>query len=611
VSFGPRRCWAAPRGGWAISPRRTLQRPVQQLYFNGSAWSQQSLTQATHGASAETSYGDSWIAACVSGNYQFIFFTSPDFHLHEFSYINNWQDTDLTFLTGLTSGGSSPAAFITPGIAPEIDVYYSDTSGHVHEFWSSIVNLEDNGDYDLTALTGASTALEGAVGFATTPNDQQHFYTRANNGVEQFYFNGSNWSAQDLAGGNYWKPYGLAGFAVGNLHTYITWRIRTSAVSAFNGRSAGAEFGAAGADPSSAPSAPRRLRSECRAKRLNQTTESDTPYITVCNRTYSFSTGGNMAIRRQSLALGAIFVLLTATAPLVYAQQPANPATPIGSRQRQSAAVAPTAATETVLHSFASPPKGASSCAGLIRDSAGNLYGTTISGGAAGVGVVFKLSAAGHESVLYSFTGGADGSQPYAGVIRDSAGNLYGTTLLGGAAGTGVVFKVNTSGQETVLYSFTGGADGGYPQAGVIRDSAGNLYGTTASGGTSSRGVVYKVNTSGQETVLYSFTGGADGSTPESGVIRDSAGNLYGTTVSGGTSFQGVVYKVNTSGQETVLYNFTGGVDGSNPQAGVIRDSAGDLYGTTTYGGTAGGTGFGVVYKLNLTTCQALANQSC
>ena len=155
---------------------------------------------------------------------------------------------------------------------------------------------------------------------------------------------------------------------------------------------------------------------------------------------------------------------------------------------------------------------------------------------------------------------------PYGGLIRDSKGNLYGTTNGGGASGAGVVFKVDTSGNETVLYSFTGGADGGYPLAGVIRDSAGNLYGTTNGGGASGAGVVFKVDTSGNETVLYSFTGGADGGFPLWVVLaRDSAGNLYGTTAGGGASGAGVVFKVDTSGNETVLYSFTGGADGGNP----------------------------------------------
>jgi uncharacterized repeat protein (TIGR03803 family) len=302
-------------------------------------------------------------------------------------------------------------------------------------------------------------------------------------------------------------------------------------------------------------------------------------------------------------------------------------------------------ATETVLHNFASPPKGANPYAGVIRDSAGNLYGTTNSGGAAGAGLVFKVSASGHQTVLYTFTGGADGGNPYGALIRDSAGNLYGTTNQGGISNAGVVYKVDASGQETVLYNFCSlaeCADGGYPRAGVIRDSAGNLYGTTNYGGTSyyagvvfkvspsgqetvlhnfaggadgairdsagnlygttyqggtgNAGVVFKVSPSGQETVLYNFTGGADGGYPYAGVIRDSAGNLYGTTDSGGTSNAGVVFKVSPSGQETVLYNFTGGADGGYPRAGVIQDSSGNLYGTTLEGGTPGA---GVVYKLD------------
>jgi uncharacterized repeat protein (TIGR03803 family) len=252
---------------------------------------------------------------------------------------------------------------------------------------------------------------------------------------------------------------------------------------------------------------------------------------------------------------------------------------------------------ETVLYSFTGGNDGRDPLAGVIRDSTGNLYGTTVYGGTANAGVVFKLDTAGHETVLYSFTGGADGAYPYAGVIRDAAGSLYGTTYQGGAAGAGVVFKVNTAGQETVLYSFTGGADGGYPYAGVIRDSAGNLYGTTYQGGAAGAGVVFKVNTAGHETVLYSFTGGADGAYPYAGVIRDSSGNLYGTAFAGGTGGVGVVYKLDTAGQETVLYNFTGGADGAYPYfAGVIRDPAGNFYGTTVGGGTANQ---GVVYKVD------------
>jgi uncharacterized repeat protein (TIGR03803 family) len=156
---------------------------------------------------------------------------------------------------------------------------------------------------------------------------------------------------------------------------------------------------------------------------------------------------------------------------------------------------------------------------------------------------VYKLDATGGYTVLYNFTGGADGSQPGAGVIRDSAGDLYGTTTRGGSAGWGVVYKLDATGHETVLHSFTGGADGGNPTAGVIRDSAANLYGTTGGGGSAGQGVVYKLDTTGHETVLHSFTG-ADGAGPSAGVIRDSAGRLYGATEYGGTNGFGVVFRI-------------------------------------------------------------------
>jgi uncharacterized repeat protein (TIGR03803 family) len=255
-----------------------------------------------------------------------------------------------------------------------------------------------------------------------------------------------------------------------------------------------------------------------------------------------------------------------------------------------------TAGHSTVLHNFTGEADGGVPYGGVIRDSKGNLYGTAEVGGASGAGVVFKVDTFGNETVLYSFTGGSDGGYPLAGVIRDSKGNLYGTTNGGGASYAGVVFKVDTSGNETVLYSFTGGSDGGYPLAGVIRDSKGNLYGTTNGGGASGAGVVFKVDTFGNETVLYSFTGGSDGGNPLWVVlVRDSAGNLYGTTNGGGASGAGVVFKVNAAGNETVLHSFTGGADGGNPYAGVILGPEGNLYGTTAFGGE---TNAGVVFEI-------------
>jgi uncharacterized repeat protein (TIGR03803 family) len=254
---------------------------------------------------------------------------------------------------------------------------------------------------------------------------------------------------------------------------------------------------------------------------------------------------------------------------------------------------------ETVLHTFTGGADGGEPDAGLVRDSAGNLYGTTYLGGNAskgGKGVVFKLDTAGNETVLHSF-GGSDGSYPYAGVILDADGNLYGTTYRGGADGYGTVYEVDSAGNESVIYSFTGRTDGGSPQAGVIRDSAGNLYGTTSVGGPWNFGVVYKVDATGHETVLHSFAGGADGENPDSGVIRDPAGNFYGTTYLGGVSNWGVLYRLSASGHETILHTFTGGADGSYPEAGVILDSSGNVYGTTSSGG--GTSDGGVVYEVD------------
>jgi uncharacterized repeat protein (TIGR03803 family) len=277
----------------------------------------------------------------------------------------------------------------------------------------------------------------------------------------------------------------------------------------------------------------------------------------------------------------------------------------------------------TVLHTFIGLSSGAFPAAGLGRDNAGNLYGTTEEGGDSacgsgfsfGCGVVFKLDTTGRETVLHRITVSADGAFPAAGLVRDNAGNLYGTTEEGGdlscgsgsGFGCGVVFKLDTSGRETVLHRFTGAADGGTPAAGLVRDAAGNLYGTTRGGGDLACeigfgcGVVFKLDTSGRETVLHRFTGGADGSAPLAGLVRDNAGNLYGTTEEGG-ELPGVVFKLDTTGKETVLHRFTGGADGGYPAAGLVRDAAGNLYGTTVYGGDLAcysGMGCGVVFKLN------------
>jgi uncharacterized repeat protein (TIGR03803 family) len=261
---------------------------------------------------------------------------------------------------------------------------------------------------------------------------------------------------------------------------------------------------------------------------------------------------------------------------------------------------------ESILYSFlGGTTDGANPEGGVIEDSAGNLYGTTAGGGSFlgcanyGCGIVFKLDANGKQTMLYSFTGdtqngGIDGANPWSTLLRDAAGNLYGTTTLGGTSGFGTVFKVDTAGNETLLHNFAG-AEGAYPYAGLIADTAHNLYGTAYEGGTSHVGTVFKMDKTGAVTVLHSFAGGTDGGFPSSGVVRDTAGNLYGITTQGGPADLGTVFKVDTGGNETVLHSFTGGQQGMAPEAGLTLDKAGNVYGTTYYGGRANN---GIVFRV-------------
>lgn len=268
--------------------------------------------------------------------------------------------------------------------------------------------------------------------------------------------------------------------------------------------------------------------------------------------------------------------------------------------------------TYSVLHTFAGGTDGANPYAGLIRDASGNFYGTTLEGGPCGCGTVFKLDANGVATTLYSFTAGTDGASPFAPVVMDKTGTLYGTTSSYGAYLFGTVFKLTKTGEEATLHSFAGVSDGGILYAGLVRDAEDNLYGTADIGGSSSChsgnllgcGVVFKIDETGAETVLHAFTGKPDGANSYAGLIRDAAGNFYGTTGSGGTSHVGTVFKLDAAGAETVLYSFLGGASGADPQTPLIRDAAGNFYGTTTNGGHTTCNppqGCGTVFKLAIT----------
>jgi uncharacterized repeat protein (TIGR03803 family) len=249
---------------------------------------------------------------------------------------------------------------------------------------------------------------------------------------------------------------------------------------------------------------------------------------------------------------------------------------------------------EKELYTFTGGGDGARPMGGVIMDAGGNLYGTTFAGGAQNLGTVFKLTPHGKKKILHSFDG--DTYNPDAPLVMDADGNLYGTTTFGGTADNGAVFKVTPKGQETILYSFKSDSDGYFPEGGLILDANGNLYGTTSYGGASGGGTVFKLTPDGQKTIIFSFTGGSDGSTPLAGLFMDDAGNLYGTTSDGGDNAQGVVFKVTLEGQETTLHTFSGNPDGGFPYARLIMDASGNIYGTTNGGG--GGLSFGTVFKL-------------
>ena len=260
--------------------------------------------------------------------------------------------------------------------------------------------------------------------------------------------------------------------------------------------------------------------------------------------------------------------------------------------------------TYKVIYNFTGKgDDGASPYGGPILDPSGNLYGTTYAGGKFGAGNVYKLSLVGSSwksNTLYSFTGELDGDGPAFGSLAVYNGALFGTTEGGGYLGTAFRVGQSESGwRENVIHSFGHGTDGNEPIGGVVIDKAGNVYGTTLLGGAYGNGTIYQVTQSGVERVIYSFTGGSDAVNPAAAVTLDADGNLYGTTSFGGAYGDGAVYKLSPSGsqwKETVLYSFRNLNDGQNPVGGLVLDKAGNIYGGTFDGGANGG---GTVYELS------------
>jgi uncharacterized repeat protein (TIGR03803 family) len=275
--------------------------------------------------------------------------------------------------------------------------------------------------------------------------------------------------------------------------------------------------------------------------------------------------------------------------------------------------------TESVLHAFQGGSDGFDPSGTLVADQDGDLYGETIYGGSYdgsncdidGCGTVFEIQPGGTKLTLHSFQSGSDGAGPTGGLVIDAAGNLYGTTGGGGGsgcsdAGCGTVFQIAPDGTESILYAFQGDSDGSGP-IGLVLDSTGNLYGVTGGGGNCSSyyndcGTIYKLSPDGVKTLLYSFKGGSNGRLPDSALIMDKAGNLYGTTFLGGRGCKktyggcGVAFELARNGQETTLYEFkhNGGANPSAPGA-LLLGARGELYGTLERGGIRNN---GAVFKI-------------
>jgi uncharacterized repeat protein (TIGR03803 family) len=360
--------------------------------------------------------------------------------------------------------------------------------------------------------------------------------------------------------------------------------------------------------------------------------------VCECGTIYEYTAAGNFSVFH--IFIGAPSDGATPTGGLAYWQDYFYGATAAGG-VANSGTVYTISDRDTgydMLHSF-SGADGTSPEGRVTLDVKTNIYGAAAYGGnlncsnglggAPGCGTIYKVTLAGNLTVLHTFSGGADGATPYEldGLIRDSAGNLYGTTYAGGdpacqpqgvslPQGCGTIFKLDTAGTNTVLYNFTGTpadgcatcADGIGPIGGLIKGQAGSYFGTTTLGGDVACnsaglgcGTFFELSSTNAETLVHTFTGG---SSPELLSIA------YGVTVNGGTFGYGAVFKMNTAGIVTVLHNFTGGADGAFPQAGLLRDPAGNLYGTTSAGGNLScsntlPSGCGTLFKISTVSTKA------
>jgi uncharacterized repeat protein (TIGR03803 family) len=330
---------------------------------------------------------------------------------------------------------------------------------------------------------------------------------------------------------------------------------------------------------------------------------------TAVNWSVNGVAGGNATVGTISAAgLYTAPATVPATVPASATVTATSQASP---KVNSSASVKIGAFNEKPLYSFTGLTDGAAPSAALIQGSDGYYYGTAQLGGTHGDGTVFKVDSSGNVTPLHEFSG-KDGANPLGALIQASDGYFYGTTNLGGPKSEGMIFKMDSSGNLTNLHSFTGGADGAQPSGSLIQASDGYLYGATLVGGASSAGVVFRTDTSGNITTLFSFSGGTDGYGPEGSLIQATDGYFYGVTRNGGdltceilpTSGCGTIFRIDSAGNLTTLYSFTGGADGANPSEALLQGRDGSFYGTTLYGGNSSCsvsayTGCGTIFKID------------
>jgi uncharacterized repeat protein (TIGR03803 family) len=315
---------------------------------------------------------------------------------------------------------------------------------------------------------------------------------------------------------------------------------------------------------------------------------SDTLTVLANATSFSMPTG---------VANGSTYSVTVQAHPITVSCTVTNGAGTVSGANVTNVTVTCTPGTESVLYSFAltGGDAGYPYYGNSLLASDGSFYGMTYYAGANGDGAVFKITPAGAETVLYSFTGGADGYYPYGTLVQGTDGNFYGMTNGGGTHAEGTVFKITPAGAETVLYSFAGGADGSEPYGSLVQGTDGNFYGMTEAGGTNYEGTVFKITPAGVETVLWSFGSGTDGEEPYGSLVQGTDGNFYGMTKEGGTNGEGTVFKITGAGAETVLWSFGGGTDGREPYGSLLQGTDGNFYGTTSEGGT---NNAGTVFKI-------------